>query len=466
MEVTPSGSKRRGRILLFIPKWLSNQDLPQGLPVQGIPVVDALARNGWAVDLWCEEQDGLNPDDARRRIDAADVAALWSNAFDPGTQIGALRTFFGAVRARRPETRRLAGGGFLVTQPASFDLGGDIERVTETGPWALAAQLGPVTDRRPTMGSLEQLDLRAFFAPSALRFGNDEPTLALPTGTGCGRSCPFCVHENSPQHLVPADAVAETMVRTFHRHGVRQFSLAEQDFLADRQRALDLATRLSSRGLPLSWTVNASIPDVLRLTEEDLSILAGAGLAGVEMGVEAGSDSALAKLGKDYRVVHAVRAHDRLLAHGIDPVHDLLFGWPGETTRDRRATLDLVERLNRTGRRGAFRFRRYRAVPTTSTGDAALRFGGPQPLSLEGLETLDASGRTMPWLSPQEERRVRLLTDYILPMAYRPRPTADDARSWKTLSTLARIRCRTGLMALPVDRAIFAASGEAAPATH
>jgi len=466
MHSFPASASPRGRVLLFVPKWRPETEFPQGTPVQAIPVVGALVRNGYAVDLIIEELDGLDSDAVRRSLDTASVAAVWSNAFDAAEQIPSMQRFFALAKEMQPEARRVAGGGFLVTLPPSFDLGEIAEKVAGADPWALVDHLGPCTDRTFTADTLLHLDATRFLAPSPLRFGNDDPALALPTGTGCGRACPFCVHENSPQHLLPAADVADAMVHAYHRAGVRQFTLSEQDFFSDLPRALELARILRRKGLPLLWCVSASIPDVLQIAEEELRELAAAGLIGVEMGVEAGSDSALTKLGKGYRVVHAVRAHDRLLAHGIDPIHDMLFGWPGETARDRRATLDLVDRLNRTGRSGAFRFRRYRAVPTTSTGDSALRFGGPQPITLEGLRTLEASQRTMPWLQAAEERRVRLLTDYILPMAYRPRRTSRTLRPWRALSTLARLRCRTGLMALPVDRAIFAKSGDPAPALN
>ena len=68
------------------------------------------------------------------------------------------------------------------------------------------------------------------------------------------------------------------------------------------------------------------------------------------IGAQSGSDGILSLIKRGHTVQQVVRAVEQVVAFGFMAHVDMLFGLPGETTQDRVATLNLMERLIRMGR--------------------------------------------------------------------------------------------------------------------
>lgn len=452
-----------GRVVLFVPRWLPVSERAVGLPYRVAPVVSALLANGYDVDLLHEVLDGAATPLARERLRGATAAAVWCAELNPAEQLPGLLAFLEFARAAAPAVPRFAGGGFFALAPPEFSCGelATTVRGDELGALASAlhAQRGVALPARQPFSAdaLLAMDLAPFLQPAPLLFGNHESTLQIPTGLGCAKACPFCFYEHTAMRLLPAPAIARLMEHCHRRHGVRQFQIGELDFLAGPTRALALAEALRRLALPLRWFALASVQDVLRVGVDGLRALAAAGLATLEIGTETGTDDGLRRLGKKFSVDDATTAHARLVAAGIRPVHNFLLGWPGETSRDQRGLLRLADRLHRTAPDCGFNFRLYQAIPSTTFGDGALRGAGPVPRSLAELaHWRDDQRGGMRWLSASAERRARLLTEFVLPLAYdRAFGSGDHPRRRRVFAALARLRCRTGITALPLERPLF-----------
>ena len=464
VQTLPPQAALDGRLVVFVPSCLAEAAFAPRTPSEVAPVLSTLTRNGYEVDIAEANSDGSISDDVRRRLDGASAAVVWITEPHPGSVLETARAILSGLAESMPDLPRLVGGGCIPRLGSQLDFEGLAEpvRSSETGALLshLRARTGQfVPQRQPfEIDALRDMDLESSLKPAPRLFENGERSLRLPTGSGCARRCAFCYHERSAVRLLPAADIADLMIHSYHRYGVRQFVLGEFDFLAGPRRALELAERLTDSGLPFRWAATASIPDLLALSDAEVATLVRSGLAALELGTETGTDSGLKRLGKDFRVVHTLRAHDRLVAAGIMPVHDFVFGWPGETARDRRGTLDLIDRLHRTAPRRRFRFRTYEAAPGTTMGDAVLAMGGARPRTLSDvLRRRGAQVRTMPWIPAALERRTRLLTEYLLPLAYGDGETMDAPRSraQRALASLAKARCRTGWMAFPLDRALY-----------
>ena len=465
MQHLSARSQPRGRIAFFVPRWLEDSMSPSGMPYRVIPVLSSLTANGFAVDFFTELHDGWKSDDLRRSLDDCAAAVAWCAELNPGLQVPGLIGFLERVRAESPATRRIAGGGFFpLVPPPRLDL----EPLTDdivTGQEVDALSRCLLGEPASAGGSREcfdvhaarELDLRPFLRPESVLFGNDEPSLQIPTGLGCGKHCPFCFYEQTQWRVLPADDVVDLVAFVHERYDVRQFLFGELDFLASRSRAVQVANGLVERDLPVRWFGLGSIPDLLQLTEPELELQARSGLATFELGTEAGSNTALRKLGKHFTTTDAIRAHERLVAHGITPVHNFVFGWPGETRADQHATRHLIDRLHSRDRRVLFNFRLYQAIPSTTMGEQALRYHGPLPRNLAELREFRIdSDRQLPWLSKGEEQRMRFLTEYVLPLAYHDvlnEGSSDRSRHW--LKKMARWRSRLGFMSLRLDRRLF-----------
>jgi hypothetical protein len=461
----PSLGPERGRVVVFVPRWLPPDPAGVGLPYRVFPVVSALQRAGYAVDLCHEVHVGVDAPEVVRCLDDAVAAAVWFAELNPGLQLPGMQAFLAMARRVRPELPRRCGGGFVSLLPADMDGEGLAEFVRSDEVGALAAAVartrGEVLAERQPFGveALFVMDLTPFLVPSRLLFRNDAPTLQIPTGLGCSKRCGFCFYGATDARLLPADGIAELMVHCFQRHGVRQFQLGELDFLMAPKRALELAERLRAAALPLRWFALASVQDVLAIGRDGLMALAAAGLESLEIGAETGTDDGLRRLDKRFTTADVLEVQRRLRAAGIRPVHNILFGWIGETSVHQAGTRRLVRELAAIEPSTLFHFRLYQAMPGTPMGDAALRSSPPLPRRLSDIATWrQQQQRSMPWLTPAAEARARSWCERWLPRAYgEATGTRTMRRLW--LERIARLRCRTGFAAWSIEERVLAEAG-------
>lgn len=477
MQQLSARAEEMGRVVFFVPRWLEDTMSPSGLPYQAVPVLSSLTGNGFAVDLFTGVHDAPDGQAVSRALDGAVAAVAWCAELNPGVQIPGLLAFLAHAAHGAPDVPRLAGGGFFpLLVPKGFDLRPLAQAIViDQEVDALSRQLLGVAERAAareafSVDAMWQLDLAPFLRPESMVFGNDQPSLQIPTALGCSKRCPFCFWEPTRWRALPAPRIVDLVAHVRQRLGVRQFLFGELDFLAGKKRVLDTARGLVDRGLDIRWFALGTVDDLLRLDDDELRLLVRSGCHALELGIEAGSERALRILGKRFAPRDALRAHDRLVAAGIQPVYNFVFGWPGETAADQRATRRLIERLHGTAPKVRFNFRLYQAIPGTTMGDAAFPQGRRLPRNLDELRVYRAApGAEMPWLSPREVRRVRFLVDYVLPLAYddalHDRCRTDRRRS--LLARLARWRSQTGFLAWSVDRQMFERLGGAAlPSTY
>lgn len=460
-----SRGSEKGRVVVFVPRWLPHDPVGVGLPYRVYPVVSALLRAGYAVDLCHEAHVAADGSEVGRHLDGATAAAVWFAELNPGLQLPGMVAFLAMAQRVRPALPRLCGGGFVPLLPDGFDGEGLAEfvRSEEVGALAsaVAALRGEVLPSRQAFGveALFAMDLTPFLVPGSLLFRNDAPTLQIPTGQGCGKRCGFCFYGATRTRLLPASGVADLMQHCHHRYGVRQFLLGELDFLAAPRRALDLAERLRAATLPLRWFALASVQDVLAIGMEGLRALAAAGLVCLELGSETGTDDGLRRLDKHFEVADVLEVQRRLRAVGVRPVHNILFGWIGETAAHQRGTRRLVRDLAAIVPETVFHFRLYQAMPGTPMGTEALRSSPPLPLRLSEIAIWrQRQQQTMPWLTPPDEARARLWCERLLPRAY-GEDNGDRSFRRRWIERIARLRCRTGFGRLRIEDHLLAGAG-------
>ncbi len=454
-------------MVVFVPRWLPPDPAGVGLPYRVFPVVSALQRAGYAVDLCLEVHTAADDPQVAARLSGATAVAVWFAELNPGMQLPGMTAFLAMAKRVAPTVPRLCGGGFVPVLPTAFDGEGLAEfvRSEEVGALAsaVAALRGEALPARQPFGveALFDMDLSSFLVPGSLLFRNAEPSLQIPTGQGCGKHCTFCFYEATQARLLPAAQVAELMVHCHHRLGVRQFQLGELDFLTAPKRALELAERLRAAGLPLRWFALASVQDVLAIGVDGLRSLAAAGLDSLELGSETGTDDGLLRLSKRFTVADVLETQRRLRDVGVRPVHNILLGWVGETRKHQHGTRRLVHQLATIDPTTLFHFRLYQAMPGTPMGEAALRASPPLPHSLSALAAWrQHQQRAMPWLAPAEEARVRLWCEQLLPRAY-GEDVGDHSLRRRWLERIARLRCRTGFGRLRVEERWLAGTGGA-----
>ncbi|HEY5974744.1 MAG TPA: radical SAM protein [Geobacteraceae bacterium] len=165
------------------------------------------------------------------------------------------------------------------------------------------------------------------------------------TSRGCPAACRFCSSPlfwgKSLRFRSPRSIVDELRFLR-DQFGLLYFSIRDDTFTADRERAIDFCRLLLAERLFVVWNCQSRVNYV---DEELLGWLKRAGCECVQLGVETGSPRLLRELGKAIRPEQTIRAADAVRRVGLNLSIYLITGIPGETDLELQETLALIERL-------------------------------------------------------------------------------------------------------------------------
>lgn len=502
--VTPH--PKRARIGFIVPQWIAaSQPEIQGLPFRSITVASALFDAGYEL-VWFDQMHDVTLADRtatlREALSGVELTFLWMNELQPAIQFGNVRAIAEQLKAAFPSMRIAVGGAPVMLLQAELlardpwpvdfflrDVGEytapELARAVH-GEGSLDDILGLTTCNGTHLGTrvrarapirsrflslYRELDLACYVQPQGGIFGNGEDTFTIGTGWGCAKGCRFCYWTTFVPTYLPADEVVDLVSYLRSTYGVKQYHIAELDFFAQRGRPLALAERWR-RELPEScWFALVSPIDCLRYDDAAWDLLAAGGCRKLELGTESGSERMLRRIGKRHAPRDPLEITARLLPRGIVTMHNFVFGFVGETRADREASLALIHELHELDReRVFFTFRFFQPAPGTPMGDEAVARTEAFPRSLDellayrGVAGLESES-SMPWLTPAEERRIKRLVYYYLPMVTSKLTfeTTPRRKVYHVLRRLARWRLRHGRHGLGVDgwlyRRLFQSAG-------
>ena len=190
------------------------------------------------------------------------------------------------------------------------------------------------------------------------------------TSRGCGYDCAFCgaarsaninqkIRFRSEQHI----ANELDNIRALHPR-VDCIRVLDDLFLRN-PKVIEYAAKLfATRNL--RWRAMAHVAGLARAPERVYQVLAASGCLELFVGVESGSPSRRAAIGKQIDLAPTLRVVNGLLKTGISVKAYFIFGFPGETEDEMRATHALATEMaeyasHTTGRfrTSAFKFRPY-----------------------------------------------------------------------------------------------------------
>ena len=125
-------------------------------------------------------------------------------------------------------------------------------------------------------------------------------------------------------------------------YGVRTLDVVDENFVQDREYALELCERLVAADLGVEWSCPYGVR-LDRLDEELVRAMARAGCFAVSCGVESGSDRILKQIKKRTTVaeireqVRMIKRVSNIMIQGF-----FMMGFPGETEEEIEATIDLA----------------------------------------------------------------------------------------------------------------------------
>src|SRR5262249_4798062 len=116
------------------------------------------------------------------------------------------------------------------------------------------------------------------------------------TSLACPYSCAYCTNEGvygRKWNALPAGQVGEEMTGLAGRYNLELLWVVDDNFLVDRERAVEIGEGLCRAGARFQWSIQASTNLVTRLRTDELRLLRRAGLHQICHGAESGSRAVL-----------------------------------------------------------------------------------------------------------------------------------------------------------------------------
>ena len=184
---------------------------------------------------------------------------------------------------------------------------------------------------------------------SVFNYGDpDLPTYTVYTTRGCGGNCKFCTSKafnGAKVRYRGAESILHEIDDAYHRFGIRQFEILDDDFTFSRKRALDFSRQLAARGYDLKWNLLNGIR-LVTLDDELVESMIASGLRLISVGIESCHPDIMRKIRKQLNpdILHEkmtlLNRYPELYVKG-----NFIFGFPYETWEHIQETARVAREL-------------------------------------------------------------------------------------------------------------------------
>jgi lipid biosynthesis B12-binding/radical SAM protein len=172
--------------------------------------------------------------------------------------------------------------------------------------------------------------------------------LNVQTKRGCRYGCSYCTYpfiEGKKMRYRDPVEIAEEIRYLSEQSGARYIFFTDAVFNDPDDRYLDIAEQLIRAGNRTPWCAFFRPQNI---TRDALRLLKRSGMAGMELGTDAPSDTTLAALDKGFSFAEVIAVNEAIVAESIPCAHFIMFGGPGETRESVEQGLANIERLRKT----------------------------------------------------------------------------------------------------------------------
>jgi radical SAM superfamily enzyme YgiQ (UPF0313 family) len=245
------------------------------------------------------------------------------------------------------------------------------------------------------------------------------------TSLGCPYSCTFCVapvlykNINNKWIGLDVDSIISHIEMLASSYQIDALTVFDDESFFQIERMRDFFQKLISSGLSKKIKINfrgARINELDKMNDEDIALMAEAGVNYIMIGVESGSEKVLDSMKKGFSPQAIRRVNKKLALYPkIKPHYNFFVGTPGETVEDLKATRDLLLDLLKDNPSCYLGFGSdWKPIPGSEmTSLAEKEFGLKIPNTLSGWAEVDSFDADYPirhaWYSDEYERMVRLL---------------------------------------------------------
>lgn len=233
----------------------------------------------------------------------------------------------------------------------------------------------------------------------------------------CPFNCAYCTNAGvygRKWNALPVEQVVEETMELTRRYRLELLWMADDNFLVDIERALQIAEGLIRAGVKFKWSIQATTNLTARLSVEELTLLRRSGLHQICQGIESASPAVMKHMNKGFQNLGDIyQSIARCLKASVIPSFNIIFGFPGEGEKERRETVSFMMDVCRRFPGAEFWTNIFTPYPGSPIFHRAKEIGIEVPTSLEGWADYFPRYTVLPWLKGKEHQRVQTMRDYL-----------------------------------------------------
>jgi radical SAM superfamily enzyme YgiQ (UPF0313 family) len=311
-----------------------------------------------------------------------------------------------------------------------------------------------LTEQRPFEKNLDRFRQDWSLVDPA-RYLREDGSICYITSRGCPHSCGFCYNQQYNRRIWRKHSVELVVreIKALHDQlGFHRISFDDDNFLTDRNRALEILNRLSELGITCTW-LDCRVDYI---TEELIAELQALGVESIFVGWESGNDETLQLICKGFTrkvILERLQIIARYRELTVDASGIVGFPWETEEQISRTNLFALKMFLVHPFRL-RFNLGVYVPYPGSPILDEAFARGFAFPTDPQGWRRFDilSGDFRLPWLSEEQIRRQTIIDRYSKTL-YAP-PGA--SLLLYTLACLSFFRILTGILILPFENDLCA----------
>jgi radical SAM superfamily enzyme YgiQ (UPF0313 family) len=233
----------------------------------------------------------------------------------------------------------------------------------------------------------------------------------------CPFNCSYCTNAGvygRKWNALPVDQVVEETIALTRRYNLELLWMADDNFLVDLKRSLEIAEGLIRAGATFKWSIQATTNLTARLSIQELSLLRRSGLHQICQGIETASPTVMKLMNKDFQVLGDIyESTERCIRAEVIPSFNIIFGYPGEGGKERRETVNFMMDVCRRFPGAEFWTNIFTPYPGSPIFNQAEQLGIQVPKTFEAWIDYFPRYTVLPWLKGRDHQRVQVMRDYL-----------------------------------------------------
>jgi len=267
--------------------------------------------------------------------------------------------------------------------------------------------------------NMEELDIPAYDLIDLDKYQDKFQYFTIETSRGCPFRCTFCYVHDFHKRMWRVKKISQCIneIKQIKRdHGIRKIFICDDNFFVMKDRVIEFAQQVVEEKLDIEIFTQARANYFSQYTDDELEILAKAGVKYVAIGAESGSERMLDIIEKDITIKDIRNSATNCIRYGMVPVYSFVIGMPGEEKDDLNKSIDMYFELKQISPdveiNGFYIFTPY---PGTPVFHEAVKKGYKPCTSLEDWAKWKFSDLSnLPWLTKRDKIELQILSKVIL----------------------------------------------------